>query len=90
MRRLARQQRHSRRTAQRNRAKVLLKPRPLLLEMLLHRLLILNRIEMQVLVVRHDEDEIRLCCVLHGAHDGCRACGRKQQCLCWRHLGSSR
>ena len=81
MSRLAREQRHTRRTAQRDGAKVLLKPRPLLRKVLLHRSLVVKRVEVQILVVCHDEDEIRLrrC---GGIVDGLGCCytGRARGC----------
>jgi hypothetical protein len=76
---------------------VLLEPRPFLLEVLLHRLLVINRIEVQVLVIRHDEDEVRLAARLgdvgpvysmlgRAANNSSGARRRKQQGLTGRHL----
>lgn len=57
---LAREQRHARRAAQRHGAEMLLEEGALVGEVLLEERLVVERIEVQVLVVGHDEDEVGL------------------------------
>lgn len=61
---------------------MLLEPRPLLRKVFLNRLLIIQRIQVQVLIIRHDEDEIWF---LGNARDGGHAHREEHQCLAWCH-----
>jgi hypothetical protein len=76
MRRFTREQRHARRTAQRDGAEVLLEPRPLLRKVFLDRRLVVERVEVEVLVVGHNEDEVWFRSCRGGVDGELGCCGR--------------